>query len=184
MESPSPSFLDIMKLFKQLTAVDIEYWTEQVVFSFEWWLLVGIFLIPWIVWWKSVAKGRLFEISTFGSIILIIAMVLDAIGVKYCLWNYPYRLTPLMHPALPFDLSVIPVTYMLLYQYLGGWKKFAIGTLLTAFVFAFVAEPLLVMLNLYQPLHWSHSYSLPIYFLLPLFVKWVVEKMKGIQATG
>lgn len=40
--------------------------------------------------------------------------------------------------------------------------------------FAFVAEPLLVWLDIYQPIGWRHIYSVPGYFFIAILLRWLM----------
>ena len=150
------------------------YWANETVFTLKWWLLVALSMLPPIIWWKLVDRKRLFEIMTYGLLVAVISGLFDAIGVEGDLWEYKYQIIPLLDVFLVYDISVMPITYMLMYQYFKSWKSFIIAHLVLAFVFAFVAEPFLVWLDVYQMYNWKHIYSFPIYFLMAIVLKWVM----------
>ncbi|MGM7722075.1 CBO0543 family protein [Metabacillus sp. Hm71] len=56
------------------------------------------------------------DISRFGTIIMITTTLLDVVGLQYRFWDYPIAFLPIIPRAFPFDFSMVPVAYMLLYQ--------------------------------------------------------------------
>lgn len=153
-----------------------DFWFNSVVFTYQWWLLVAITIIPFIVWWKIVDRRRFFEITTYGLLVALLAGLLDAIGVETDAWEYKYDLVPLLDVFIAYDISVLPASYMVIYQYCHTWQSFAIAHVILSLVFAFVSEPLLVYLDIYQLINWQHIYSVPGYFLLAIFLRWVMRK--------
>ncbi|SMC49458.1 CBO0543 family protein [Sporomusa malonica] len=153
-----------------------DFWFQSVVFTYQWWLLVALTIIPFIIWWKIVDRRRFFEITTYGLLIALFAGLLDAIGVETDAWEYKYDLLPLLDVFIVYDISVLPVSYMVIYQYCHTWQSFAIAHVIVSLVFAYVSEPLLVYLKIYQLINWQHTYSIPGYFLLAVFIRWVMSK--------
>ncbi|WP_404406868.1 CBO0543 family protein [Jeotgalibacillus malaysiensis] len=80
----------------------------------------------------------------FGTIIIIIitTTLLDVVGLQYRFWDYPIAFLPIIPRSYPFDFSMIPVAYMLLYQCFRTWKFFATALIIMALTYAFIGEPL------------------------------------------
>ncbi|MFA4886385.1 MAG: CBO0543 family protein [Desulfotomaculaceae bacterium] len=140
-------------------------------------MLLAVLFIPWLVWWKYVDKKRLLEITLLGALVLIIASYLDAVISEFGLWSYNYEIIPVWPRLISADFTVLPVTYMFIYQYFQEWKKFLLAMVIASTLFAFVGEPFLQWLNIYNLHEWKHVYSFPIYIFLGLFVKWFVQMM-------
>lgn len=172
-----PGFEQTYTLQSAADAAGRDFWFNSVVFTYQWWLLVAITIIPIMVWWKIVDRKRLFEITTYGLLIALLAGLLDAIGVETDAWEYKYDLVPLLDVFISYDVSVLPTCYMLIYQYCQSWQSFTIAHVVLSFAFAFVAEPFLVYLDIYQLIKWKHIYSVPGYFALAIFVRWVMGKL-------
>jgi len=172
-----PSQEVIYELEKQLTQVRIENWINHDLFSYQWWILVGVLVIPWLLWWKWVDKKRLIEIILFGTIALIVSSYLDAMLSDLCLWEYNCYVIPLWPRLISADFTIVPVTYMFVHQYFMDWKKFISAMLVVSLFFTFVGETLLVWLNIYTLHGWKHYYSLPIYFALGVLVKYLTQKI-------
>lgn len=172
-----PMYEEIYYLQSAADEASREFWFNNVVFSYQWWLLVAVTIIPFIVWWKIVDRRRLFEITTYGLFVALLSGLLDAIGVETDAWDYKYDLIPLLDVFIVYDISVLPISYMVIYQYFPKWRQFIIAHIILAFVFAFVAEPLLIWLDIYQVMNWKHIYSLPGYFFLAIFLRWVMAQL-------
>ncbi|NYE04323.1 hypothetical protein F4694_001067 [Bacillus niacini] len=70
-------FQEIEKHYGQLHKLWLDYWTEEVVFTHQWWIMIFTLLIPFFIWWKLVDKTRIREISLVGLIVNCIAFILD-----------------------------------------------------------------------------------------------------------
>lgn len=161
-----------------------EGWISDIVFTWHWWLLAALFIVPWLVWWKVVDRKRIFEILTYGFMVMLAASLFDAIGVELDLWEYHYQFIPLLDVFIVYDVSVIPVIYMLIYQYFHTWKSFIISSIVVSAIFSFVAEPILVGLSYHCLLQWEYYYSFPIYIAIAVAFKYLIDtlKNKGSQA--
>ncbi|MBP2643517.1 MAG: hypothetical protein H6Q67_1404 [Firmicutes bacterium] len=62
--------------------------------------------------------------------------LLDAIGVEMDAWEYKYDLVPLLDVFIAYDISVLPVSYMLIYQHFRTWRSFAIAHVILVLVIA------------------------------------------------
>lgn len=162
---------------KQLGQMEMTRFLEHMLFSWEWWLLVSLLTLPWILFFKLVDKKRLPEILLVGFFVFIVALMADEIGTETQTWVYRYRTTPFLHTLIPYDFTILPVTYMLIYQYFTSWKSYLKAHAVNALVFAFVSEPILVWLNIYEPYKWAHLYSYPVYILIGVYAKFVVQRI-------
>ncbi|MGI6453054.1 MAG: CBO0543 family protein [Syntrophomonadaceae bacterium] len=146
-------------------------------FEWQWWVLLATLIIPLVIWWKLVDKDRFFQIAFFGFLAFLIALETDMLGHQLGLWHYPHRLVFIGPRLMEIDISLFPVTYMLVYQYFQSWKRYLIAAAIVTLTFSFVGEPLLVYMGIYELITWKHWYSLPIYFLIFVFLKWFVDKL-------
>ncbi|WP_420851772.1 CBO0543 family protein [Oceanobacillus jeddahense] len=120
------------------------------------------------------------EIILYGLLVTYIAVIADSIGVALLLWHYPNTLLP-----APLIVEVhrvqMPIIYMLIYQYFPTWKPFLIAITINAFVFAFILEPTLVWLKVYEPYHWKHIYSFIPYIMIAVVFKATIHKFKKLD---
>jgi hypothetical protein len=170
------------KVESELVQLNYEHWVNHELFTWQWWLLVVLSVVPWLLWWRVVDKRRIIEILAVGLFIATIASLQDVYGWNRGMWRYQIQLLPMCIPLLPFDLSVLPVVYMVIYQFFRSWKVFIGVNLVVAFGFACIAEPLLEWMKIYDSVKWRHIYSVPIYFANGLLGKWGIETMKKIES--
>lgn len=172
---------ELIELMRILSAKRNEYWLQDVFLTYQWWFLVSITIVPWVIWWKLVDKKRVIEILLYGTLISVYSILLDDIGSHFLLWIYQFQLVPISPRLNPIDLSIMPVTYMLVYQFLKKWKSFLIAQTVLAFGAAFIAEPLFSKMKIYHILNWKLIYSFIIYLLLGIGNKTVVGKLVKMQ---
>ncbi|OPX90081.1 MAG: hypothetical protein A4E53_01296 [Pelotomaculum sp. PtaB.Bin104] len=181
MNQIAPSFIKESELQKEADIALRENWMNDIVFTWHWWLLVALFIIPWLVWWKVVDRKKIFEILTYGFMVMIMSSLFDAIGVENDLWEYHYQFIPLLDVFIVYDVSVIPVTYMLIYQYFSTWKSFTIASIVVSGMFSFVSEPILVWLNYHDLFKWEYFYSFPIFIVIAITLKYLIIKIKKVS---
>jgi hypothetical protein len=169
---------------KELNQMMLTEWQNHYVFTGEWWILLILAIVPWFLWWKFVDKKRVTEILLLGFFIIIIATFLDVAGWNYSFWLYPKSLLGLCTPLFPINFTLLPVIYMLLFQYFSKWRSFLIAVFFMSAVFSFLLEPLSEWIGFYKEIKWNNIYSFPIYILIGLFVKWLVEKITRIQHSA
>jgi len=166
---------DIEKTQELLTNLRIHHWAYRELFSFQWWIEVGLLIIPWIVWWNLVDKKQIGKIFSFGLLMLIFTSLLDNVGIDLVLWGYSYLIIPVIVRLLAANFGVLPVAYMLIYQYCPSWKRFILANILLSAAFSFIAEPIFVWLDIYKMYKWEYVYSFPIYIFLGIFFRFLVE---------
>lgn len=177
-------FQEIEKQYEYLRKLWFDYWIQEVVFTYQWWIIVFMLIIPFFIWWRLVDKTRIIELSIVGLIASGIAFILDQIGSSLGYWIYPYTLTHLERDLWAVaDFSILPFFYMMIYQWFPKWKTYILGTIIFALFSAFVGEAIFQWLGIYVMLNWKHVYSFLGYILLGLFVKIVLQKFKTIEAV-
>lgn len=171
----------ILQLEQQLHSARMEDWLQYDLFSPQWWLLVTVLIVPWIIWWHYVNKRKLLEISLVGAIVLIVASYLDAVFSDMSLWDYHYHVVTVWPRLISADFTLLPVTYMMVYQYFAKWDHFILVMIVLSAVFSFAGEPLLIWLKIYDPQQWKHIYSFPIYITIGIFARWLIQAMLAVQ---
>jgi hypothetical protein len=166
------------KLIHQLDQTDMQRWQEHGFPSYRWWLLVVFLVAPWIIWVKLADRRKLPELLLVGTLVMIVTLLLDVLGYNVDFWDYPVEILPLGVPgALPFDLSMVPVPYMLIYQYCSTWKSYLLALLAMAVVYAFIGEPLANWLDLVVYMKWTNLYSFFYYIAVGIGVRALVRNM-------
>ena len=184
LRSDSSLWKEQIQTLVKLRDVNFRHWSENNLFSLVWWLMLILLISLWFIWWKRVDKTRLHEIVTYGLMVSLIAIIIDVIGTHFVLWGYPNMLEPLVSALTVSNFALLPVTYMLIYQYFSDWKSFTIASVILSFLLAFVAEPIAILLDIYQMNNWKHSYDFPLYILLAVLLKWTMNKIMIIQKNS
>ncbi|SES90957.1 hypothetical protein SAMN05421676_10286 [Salinibacillus kushneri] len=177
-----PSFDEILNLQYKLTDFRLQYWVEHDLFTWQWWLLAIMLILPWFLWYKIIPKERKAEVLSYGLLLGLLTSQMDEVGITSGAWAYPYQLTQLNRGLNPYNFALIPVFYMIVYYYYPKWKHFIIGNVVIAILATFVVEPILISMGIYKLLHWKLIYSFPIYILLPIvfriFHYYLIEQHK------
>lgn len=143
----------------------LELWSYQLsewymhLFTMRWWFILGIIAIAYAIWWKYVDKRRLTQILLFGSFIAVFRVILDDAGSSAALWLYSVKPLPLGHALFLNDLTVVPLAFMLIYQYCRTWKNFFIWSIIAEAGFSFAFLPLLIQLDVLRLYHWQLYYT-------------------------
>jgi hypothetical protein len=181
---PGQDLLDeIIRLKEHLRSLFFEHFFEYELFSWVWWLSIAMVIVSLVVWWKLVDKKRLLEICVFGLIIDLFAAFLDVSGSEYVLWEYPVHLLPQVPLLFPVDFVILPVIQMYIYQKFPKWGKFILVSAIASALQSFVAEPLAVLIGQYKIIHWEYYYSFPIYLIINIMTKFILERLKKRQAV-
>jgi hypothetical protein len=169
---------------KELSQIVMEQWQNNFILTGKWWVLLVLSIVPWLIWWKVVDKKRISEILLLGFLVIIMATFFDIVGWNYSGWYYPNTLLALCTPLFPIDYTLLPILYMLIFQYFSKWKTFIVAVFIMSAAFSFILEPLGEWMNIYKELKWKSIYSFPVYILLGIFVKWFVEKIIRVKKSA
>lgn len=172
-----PSDAQITQMTKDLTQARIANWLVHDLFTWQWWFILALLIVPWIVFYYAADRKKLPSLCLYGAFNFIVIFMLDLTGFENALWTYPHKVLPFGPFIAYVDASPLPVIYMLEYQYFPDWREFVGVSIVTAFVFAFGFEPLLKSMGLYVPITWKYAYGLPIYIFMPILMRLAVEKI-------
>lgn len=166
-----------VEIQKYLTSLHIEEWLRDDVFHFKWWVLLCLMIVAVLLWWNKLDKSRLPETCLYAALTTIIVMGIFEWGNELTLWDFPVDIIPIFPPLSSINLISLPLIYSLTYQYFKTWKAFFIAAAIISVVVCFIIEPMLAWAGLYQLLHWKHYYGFPIYALMAISIKVVVDKI-------
>lgn len=147
----------------QLTQMVIQNWRNEDFLTWSWWLLLAILVVPWIIWWFVVDKKRINQILTFGLMTAIVTGLVDVVGIELGWYVYPHKLIPFAPRLLPYVLGMLPVIYMLVYQYFPHWRSFSWALLAVSGILAFIVQPITTALGMYKLISWTYLYSFVVY---------------------
>lgn len=152
-------------------------WKEDSLFTWEWWLGVGLVIIPWVVWVILRKKDSTDRLLHAGFFVIIISAWLDFFGVSLGLWVYKYSIIPSIPTYIPWDFCLIPVTMLLLLQYKPNLNPL-IKAIFIAGMTAFVGEPIFKWIGLYDPRGWKYIYSALVYGGIYLAAHYISRRKK------
>lgn len=116
-----------------------EYWNAYSGFdTWQFWVSLLLFLFPLVLLFFTVDRSRIFEVFFFGYTVHILWTYSSIMLENYNLMNH----THFLFPALPYSLnitsSILPVGFLLLYQYTTRHQKnFYFYAILLSATFAF-----------------------------------------------
>ena len=152
-------------------------WFNQIFLTWRWWVAVGLCVVPWIAWivWRD--KKNTNSLLYAGFTVMIIVCYLDSMGMALGLWSYSTKTVPII-PSFPeFDLCAIPVGNMFMIQIMPKINPI-IKAIILSIPAALLAQPLAVIIGLYNPKHWHHYYSIPFVIVIFLFSNFLYTKMQ------
>ncbi len=103
-----------------------EYWMKYTnIDSWQFWLMVVMLIVPLIVLYFKIDKDKYkyFLVLFYGFNIHVWFAYIDSFGVRRGFWEYPHSLTPYFPFSMALDGSLIPVSFMLIYQLSLNQKK-------------------------------------------------------------
>jgi hypothetical protein len=158
------------------TLINLIYndWRTNDVFSSKWFGTVAFILFSYALCFKLLDKRRLTQILLFGSLITVMATLFDIIGVEYGRWTYLTRVFPIMPSLFLFDFTIIPLYYMLIYQYCSNWKSYTIWNAIVTGIVSFAFFPLLVRLKMLELNNWSYLYFFPCIFTFAMVSRAII----------
>jgi hypothetical protein len=168
---------DVIKLQKKAIELNTYYWKEYSSFdTWQFWMALFILIVPLIVLIFAIDREKIFLIGFYGFNIHAWFAYIDSFGAKSGLWAYPYQVIPFF-PSFPLDASLVPVTFMLVYQWtLNHNKNFYLYSFITACIFSFILKPLLVNFDLFVlNKNVNYFYLLIVYCFVFLFSRMVTK---------
>ncbi|WP_040207115.1 CBO0543 family protein [Neobacillus jeddahensis] len=159
----------------QLIMKKIEIWFDYVVFSDLWWFGVALSIIPWMIWFKFRKKESSDRILYGGFFVLIIALALDILGDQFSLWHYRFNVIPVVPTYFPWDITLMPVSVMILLQIKPDANPLVKAILFGIFS-AYIAEPFFHWVGIYVPTKWKYTYSVPIQVAIYLYSHYLTRR--------
>jgi hypothetical protein len=168
----------VNKLLETTSKATTDYWLSYSNFStWRFWVLLALFILPLICLFIFIDRKKALLIGFYGLNIHIWFHYADTYGVMIRLWNYPYKVIPFMPMNLTLDASLVPVTFMLFYQWILKHNKnyyvYAIG--LSAFL-SFLLKPALTEFQFFRLTNGIHYFYLfIIYIAVACLAKWITN---------
>ncbi|MDQ0903506.1 MULTISPECIES: CBO0543 family protein [unclassified Paenibacillus] len=153
------------------------YWkTYSNIGTWQFWVVMAFFIVPLIILVLKMDRKKAFRLGFYGLAIHVIAIYIDSYGTSHKMWEYPFKIFPYPPASFGLDASLIPVTYMLMYQWtLNRHKNYYVYLGLLSIVFAFVFKPLISWLELFHLVESSYVQLFIFYVVGGLLGKWLTD---------
>ncbi|OLO39051.1 hypothetical protein BTR23_10440 [Alkalihalophilus pseudofirmus] len=161
---------------EQLSQLQVEYWhSYSNLETVQFWVIFLLFFVaPLVALYFLIDRKKIFLIGFYGFNIHVWFSYIDIWGYKNGLWGYPFELIPFLPGNLSLDAALIPVLFMLVYQWtLNNNKNFYLYTFGLSVFLSFVFKPLLT-LHHYFELHKGVNFF---HLLLAYCVIFLISKM-------
>lgn len=137
--------------------------------------MIAIIVLSYIVVFLLLDKRRYTELLLFGSLMTVMSLVLSILGSNFDLWSYNIRLLPTTPSPFLYDLTIIPLYYMLVYQYSPDWKRFLLWNAVLAGLISFAFYPTLQVFDIVSYSNgWIPAYFFPFIFISSLIARVVL----------
>jgi hypothetical protein len=131
-------------------------WFTQDLFSIKWWGIIGFVIFSYILCFSLMDKTRLTKTILFGSLISVFAVVVDIVGSNFNYWTHTVFILPMIPSIFLYDITALPMYYMLIYQHAYSWKSYAVWNIGASAIMGFVFSPLLVLLGIIRFSNFSY----------------------------
>lgn len=172
-----------MDILEQLHQLRLAAWEikkllwQQNFLTAKWWFIAIAIAVSYAVWWKFTDKRRIIELLLFGSFIAVCRVIYDDWGISSSRWTYIVDLFPLGISLFLNDLTIVPLSYMLAYQYSPTWSKFLITIVILQGAISFALLPLLSSIGILVIHNWHVGYTF-------IFMMVVAITMRAIMLFG
>lgn len=172
----------VLQIQEKASKLQFQYWQEEVYLSPQWWFLLFSLIAPWFLFWLLFDRNQAFRTWIVGLFIMLTSFFLDEVGASFQLWEYPYTLTPLEREVFdPANFTLLPIVYMLVYQYTRSWKGYLISLIFVALFNTYIGGGLFRLIGAYELVTWKSIYSVPIYYLLGVLARYFVQCLEKLQ---
>lgn len=141
---------EINEASKKVTSLMYSYWHEHSDWgNWQFWVLLLCLLVPLIVLLIKLDRNRTFEILFFGYTVHMLWTYTDLALIRQGYIDHYYFLMPFLPQAFGITASLLPVSFMLLYQYcINQEKPFILWTTGLSALFALGFAPIEKLLGL------------------------------------
>jgi hypothetical protein len=172
-------FQHINSLYKDASKAVHDYWFSYSNMStWQFWLLVALLLLPLIALYFLLDRKRALLIGFFGLNAHVWFQYIDTFGITNGLWNYPYKVVPFLPVNLALDTALVPVGFILVYQWTTNHNKnfYFYGTALCLF-FAYIFKPILISLGLFEFYKGMNYFYLFLFYLLTMVISKLITDL-------
>jgi len=156
-------------------------WLAEDVFSLRWWSMVILVALSYWVCFSLFDKRRMSKLFLFGSLLTVGASVYETVGVNFLLWVCATPIFPIIPCLFVPYLTILPVYYMLIFQYTSTWRQFSLWNLIAVSIFSFVLIPSFIHFRIVRLDNWHAVYHMPMLFAIASLSRAVTLLLIGIE---
>ncbi|MFB3170009.1 CBO0543 family protein [Neobacillus sp. 179-C4.2 HS] len=166
----------LIKEQQQGAAQWLKYWQEYSAFdTWQFWFHVIMFVSPLIILYFAMDWKRALQLGFYGYNVHVWFGYFDDFGASQGLWTYPYKMIPFIAHSVGLDASLVPVSFILVYQWtLKHHKNYYLYTLLLSLFLSFILKPIFVMHNLFKFNSWANYFHLFLTYIVILVLSKVI----------
>ncbi|MDC3414676.1 hypothetical protein NC797_06780 [Aquibacillus sp. 3ASR75-11] len=172
-------FEEVNMLQERLTQDQMEYWqVYSNIDTWQFWIVLFMLLLPLVVLYYTIDRRRMFHLGFYGFNVHAWFAYTDIVGVQNGWWNYPYQILAVLPSSFSLDASLVPVSFMLIYQWtLNHNKNFHLYSILLAIIYSFAIKPFLTSIGLFELGDGVSYFHLLIGYLGIYLFAWVITKI-------
>ena len=159
----------------------MEKWLTEDVLSWRWWSMVGLVALSYLICFKLFDKQRIIVLFLFGSLLTVGASVYETVGVNFVLWFCATPVFPIVPCLFVPYLTVLPVYYMLIFQYTTTWRQFSLWNLIAVSLYSFVLLPVFIHFKISEMNNWQPFYHIPFIFAIASLARAVTLLLVTIE---
>ncbi|MDT8900160.1 CBO0543 family protein [Anaeroselena agilis] len=176
--------MGIYETSRLLAEASYRHWLAEEVFTYQWFLIVGVLLCVYVAWLLALDKSRVRDIILLGSLCAVAYGVLEIVlAGTLGFWQYAISLVPFRPSLLVVNLSLAPVAHMLALQYSSSWKGFGARAALLTGAISFVLLPVYVSVGIIV-FHngWNYVYHFLTLLSVGLVARGLVAWFAAVEA--
>ena len=167
---------------RELSQLSLDRWLNEEVFSPQWFLVLGILIVVYVVWIKLLDKRRIKDLLLIGSLTAV-AKSLNSmfLGGMLGLADYTVRLIPAYSNILITSMTISPIIVMLAEQYSSSWGGFILRIAIGFAVLCFGIFTLYDQIGILDFYNWNVFYHFLVLIAVSLIVRCVFLWLSGIE---
>ncbi|SCB75567.1 hypothetical protein GA0061094_0295 [[Bacillus] enclensis] len=130
---------------EKVVSMWMDYWKEfSAVDTVPFWVIISMLVVPLVIIYFKIDRTKALQIGFYGFNIHTWFTYSDAIAMRTGYVYYPFQAIPILPVNFALDASLVPVTYMLVYQWcINNNKNVLLYGVLTSIFFAFLFKPVM-----------------------------------------
>ncbi|OIU72580.1 hypothetical protein BHE18_03210 [Rossellomorea aquimaris] len=135
----------ILEQQEKVVSMWLDYWKDFSGFdTVPFWVITSMLVVPLVIIYFKIDRTKAFQIGFYGFNIHTWFTYSDAIAMRTGHVYYPFQVIPVLPVNFALDASLVPVTFMLVYQWcINNNKNVFLYGVLTCVFFAFLFKPVM-----------------------------------------